>query len=137
VKLTIDRVRESWDTLLERLNQRRSAVGSFLASGRVLGLTDDSIEIGFPPSSRFQKTQLDEPERIRVVEEELRELFGVPLRLKTVVTQAAADSEADEEKPAGEKERVGRDELDRIGREPIVNLLKDVFMARLVHVERT
>ncbi len=138
--LTIGAVRDAWSDVLDRVKQESSAVGSFLASSTVIGLTDESITVGFPPRARFQKRQLDDPDRIRVVETVLFEAFGQSLRLDTAVTDAAAEA-AVEDAPAapeeGETRHVTGEELQRIGREPIVSAIKELFMARLVNIERT
>ncbi|MHC4860068.1 MAG: DNA polymerase III subunit gamma/tau [Planctomycetota bacterium] len=138
--LTIERVRELWPAVLERINEGSSAVGSYLVSGRVLGLTDDAVTVGFPPKSRFQKTQLDDPDHIRLVERAIVEVLGSGLRVETAVTEGAGEPEAPAEGEAETPEqpaRVSREEVERIGREPIVNALKELFQARLVNIERT
>ena len=136
----MDAVREAWSEVLDRVKQESSALGSFLASSTVVGLRDDSVKVGFATRARFQKGQLDDPDRIRVVERVLSEVFGRPLRLDTVVA-AALDEATAEEDPADPEEggsrHLSRDEMQRIGREPIVNAIKELFMARLVNIERT
>lgn len=140
VSLTMDVVNEAWSGIVDRVKEESSAVGSFLGSAAVVGLTDHSIKIGFAPRARFQKKQLDDPDRIRIVETVIRGVLGHELRLDSVITDAAAESD-DEEEPREQDEEsarhVSREEMKRIGREPIINTIKEVFMARLVNIERT
>jgi DNA polymerase III subunit gamma/tau len=137
----LDTVRASWSEVVDRVQRESSAVGSFLASSKVLGLTDNAVSVGFVPAARFQKAQLDDADRIRVVEEVLKEFFGRPLRLKTAVTEAAGEVDQKEDAPAPSEEegsrRVTREEMLKIEREPIINTIKELFMARLVNIERT
>jgi hypothetical protein len=98
------------------------------------------VQVGFAPRARFQKAQLDDPDRIRVVEAVLSEVFGRRLRLECAVTDAVAEADAGEESPepdADEARQVSREEMQRVGAEPIVNAIKELFMARLVNIERT
>jgi len=134
VGLTLGRVQEAWEEILARVTAESSAAGSFLSSGRVISLRDDSVVVGFPPAARFHRSQLDDPDRIRVIEREIGEVLGTPLRLDT-------ESVSAEETGGGEKENesraASREEYEMVGREPIANALKEVFGARLIHVERS
>jgi DNA polymerase-3 subunit gamma/tau len=143
--LTIERVRGLWPEVLAGVKRESSAVGSYLESGRVLGLTDDEVTVGFAPSVRWQQTQLDDPDHIRLVERAVAEALGARLRIRTVVTEQAEEPVAPDSAgeagsggpPAEGPKRVTREEIERIGREPIVSALKELFQARLVHIERT
>jgi hypothetical protein len=137
VGLTIDTVRRAWEEVLSRVRQRSSAAGSFLASGSVTGLTDEAVTLGFPPSARFQRSQLADPDHIRVIESEIEEVLGVTLRFRTEEAEASDESGAPEPEEEGPPRAATRSEVERIHKEPIVGLLKNLFMARLIHIERT
>ncbi len=138
--LTLDRVREVWEEVLERVKGESATTGSFLSSGTVLGLSDTTVTVGFPPSARFQVERLRDGERTRLVETALQEVLGRRFRLKTEITEALEESAAAEPDEAGLPENparaVTREEKERILGEPLVNALKEILGARLLHIER-
>jgi len=135
VGLSIDGVRDAWDDIVARVTAESSAAGSFLSSGMVVSLRDDAVVVGFPPAASFHRRQLEDPDRIRVIEREFGEVLGRPLRLKT--QDVAADEAGGGEEEDSESRAVSREEYEKVGREPISNALKEVLGARLIHVERS
>ena len=93
--------------------------------------------MGFPPSARFQKTQLEDPDHVRLIEAELREVLGADLRFAAIESEEADGEETGDSTEPGAAQPVTHSEIERIHKEPIVSLLKNLFMARLIHIERT
>jgi hypothetical protein len=137
VGLTLDGVRSSWEEVLSRVKQQSSAAGSFLESGAVSGLSDDTVTVSFPPSARFQRGQLDDPDHVRVIEAEISEVLGSRLAFRTEEVPEPEEEEAREAEAPDPHRPVSHVEIERIHKEPIVSLLKNLFMARLIHIERT
>ena len=138
--LTIEKVRAGFEAVLARVTERSSATASFLLSGRVLGLEGRAVVIAFPPAARFQKAQLDDLDRLRIVEQSMAEVFGTALKLKTTVSEASAEMVAPAGAPGAPAEAgavVGREEIEKIKRTPVIEMLTNLFGVRLVHVERT
>ncbi len=136
--LTLDRVKAVWPDFLSRVKERSAATGSFLSGATPLGLERDSLLLGFAPAAAFHKSALDDPERLRLCEDALAEATGARLRIRTAITEAAAEVREEAPPAAGDTPGpVGREELDRIHRTPIVETLKSFFAIRLAHVERT
>ena len=78
---------------------------------------------------------LEDADRLNLIEQVLTEVFGQPLRLEA--EDGEEIEEGDTDGPGRADAAIGRDEIEQVNREPIVNALKDVFSARLVHIERT
>jgi DNA polymerase-3 subunit gamma/tau len=137
--LMIEGVLAAWDGLLGKITESSAATASFLSAGRPVGLTGDAVVVGFPEAARFQKAQFEDPDRIRLAERVFSEAFGRTLRIRTSVTEAPPPAAAEESAPAekGPERAVGREEIERIHRTPIIEALKNLFMARLAFVERT
>jgi DNA polymerase-3 subunit gamma/tau len=134
VGLTLDGLRSVWDEIVSRITTESSAVGSFLSSGKVVSLRDDGVVVGFPPSARFHRRQLSDPDRIHLIEREIAEVAGVALRL---TTEDLPEEESDEEPTEEETRGASREDYEQVGRAPISGALKDVLGARLIHVERS
>jgi hypothetical protein len=138
VKLSLATAKESWEEIISKVTGVSSAAGSFLASGRVVGLRDDALVVGFPASAKFHQRQLDDPDRIHLIEREVAEVLGTPLRIETeTVTPDAAAGEDGAEPEDEEPRAISRVEYEQVGREPIANALKEILGARLINVERT
>ncbi|MCU0724555.1 MAG: DNA polymerase III subunit gamma/tau [Planctomycetes bacterium] len=136
--LTIDRVLAAWDGVLAKIAESSTATTSFLSAGRPVGLEGDALLVGFPETAGFQKAQFEDPDRIRLAERSLSEVLGRTLRIRTTVAEAAPTPVPEGAVPAPGAERaVGREEIERIHRTPIIEMLKSLFLARLAFVERT
>jgi hypothetical protein len=83
--LSLAQIAADWQMLLKRLRCHRRLLGTVLAAGYPIQLTDDTLVIGFPPRRRFHQELLDMPDYRSCVEEELARRFRVRLSVATGV----------------------------------------------------
>jgi DNA polymerase-3 subunit gamma/tau len=93
--------RRDWEGLLQFLQTKNGPMANILKGWRLLGLSDDVIEIS-RGASAFSSSYLDEPERLAKLAEYCQEFFGREIKIKIVAKSAAAEpegGEAEEPKP--------------------------------------
>jgi DNA polymerase-3 subunit gamma/tau len=79
--LTLEDVRARWQSVLDAVTAKSMPVGAFLREGSVTAAKDDTISLGFTARHSFHRESLSSPERLRLVEETLAEVYGRPVRL--------------------------------------------------------
>jgi hypothetical protein len=75
--------RQDWELLLQFLVTKNGPMANILKEWRLLGLTDDVLEISRGASS-FSSSYLDEPERLERLADYCREFFGREIKIKIV-----------------------------------------------------
>ncbi len=97
-------LRRSWTTLIDHLRAAGKAVlPSFLEIATVAGFDGETLELAFPPASKFGVAKVEErEEELRVA---LGELFGISPQLRCVVREpVAGPPELDEDEPPPSEE---------------------------------
>jgi DNA polymerase-3 subunit gamma/tau len=67
--LTLERIRELWDTLTHHISQRKMSVATYLQSANPVKFDGTKLVIGFPPKCAFHKESLETKENVRMVED--------------------------------------------------------------------
>ncbi len=91
---------QDWEELLQFLLTKNGPMANILKEWRLLGLTDDVLEIS-RGASAFSSSYLDEPERLERLAEYCREFFGREIKIRIV-----ANNVSDE--PGGRKPKESR-----------------------------
>ncbi|HHS13643.1 MAG TPA: DNA polymerase III subunit gamma/tau [bacterium] len=81
-KLSLDEVNENWDALIQQIKHRKITIGSFLQEGRLLGVEDNVIQIGFGLQNGFHMDAIKRSEAI--VLDVLRNQFGSAVRFQCI-----------------------------------------------------
>jgi len=81
-RVTMKEVQEKWEEIVQRIKHKKITVGSFLQEGVLLGVEENTVQIGFGPSNGFH---IDSIMRSKdLVLEVLREVFGTDVKFYCV-----------------------------------------------------
>jgi len=97
--LDLAAIEQSWGEVVDSLQKQALMAGNFLASGRPVGYRDGIIQIAFPRSNAYFKTQVESRHRA-AVEKALSEYFQASLRIGCTL---AAEPAPEEAKPGDRK----------------------------------
>jgi hypothetical protein len=107
-------VKEAWQrSILPAVEQRSIPAASVFKEARPSNLSDDVLELQFPPEADFHRKMAEEPKNATLLKEALYEVTGRQLAVAFAI---------------GEREEVEEDEP--TGEEDIVELVKQTFDAR-------
>ena len=86
--LSIAQVTATWDLVVKRLARRRRSLESLLSTARPLRIAGAMLVLGFPPQQRFQQELIASEEYRYLLEEELKNTYGVSLEVTTEIHPA-------------------------------------------------
>lgn len=92
VELDVSAVRKSWARVRERVREIKVPTHALLMEGKPFRLEGDELVISFPPDRAFHCGELGKENHRLVVERALREVLGVPLRMRAVLEGEGRDS---------------------------------------------
>ncbi len=81
-RVTMKEVQEKWEEIVQRVKHRKITVGSFLQEGVLLGVEENTVQIGFGPSNGFHIDSITRSKDL--VLEVLREVFGTDVKFYCV-----------------------------------------------------
>jgi len=90
-----------WQTLLQRVKERKITVHAWLVDGEPVGAVDDTVLVAF--KNAIHRDTTEKPANKELIEAVMSELFGRPMRLATMMLkdwQAAEESAAGSTAPA-------------------------------------
>jgi len=88
--LNLPRVQMSWKKFLESLKRRKQMLASLLSMGQVRAVEDNKISITFSANYATNKQVVEKPESKAVIEEILREFYGLTVRIDFELERAQA-----------------------------------------------
>jgi hypothetical protein len=80
---TIAQVTATWDRVVKRVARRRRILETILVAARPLRMAGPKLILGFPPQHRFQQELIESEEYRSLLEDELRNTFGMNLEVAT------------------------------------------------------
>ena len=84
----IDEILSSWTAVINYIMPKKISAASYLQEGYPVGLEGRVLTIGFPTELKFHKEALDSPESRRLIEEAVREVLKLDLRVVLTVAEA-------------------------------------------------
>jgi DNA polymerase III subunit gamma/tau len=115
----LDRVTQVWPAMLDQLGKTAPALVAVFEGARPVGLDGDTLKVGFPPSSRFNKRKAEAPDKRELMAAALEAVAGERLRPVYVVLD-------------GEDPPVAPVEDDQIDEQELLERLKSEFDAEEV-----
>jgi DNA polymerase III gamma/tau subunit len=113
--LELAQVKEAWQrSILPAVEQRSIPAASVFREARPAGLSEDVLQLEFPPEADFHRKMAEEPKNSTLLTEALYEVTGRKLAVAFAIGEPLEQDESDE--PPGE--------------EDIVELVKQTFDAR-------
>ncbi len=111
-------VLKRWPQLLDAVKKDKIAAHAFLVMAEPVGLAGDVVTVAFKPAHKFHQEKTEQPEIRTIIERNLQEVFGQPLKLRCVQQGAA------------EPARAGKPEEN-----PLVKQAKELFGDDVVEVK--
>jgi hypothetical protein len=84
--LSLPQIAAQWHDITRRVGRRRRILETILSTARPVQLEGHTLLLGFPPQSRFQQELMATPEYRSLLEEELAQLYGVPVEVSTTLS---------------------------------------------------
>jgi DNA polymerase-3 subunit gamma/tau len=86
---TVDEVIGSWSSISNYIKSKKMSVALYLQNGYPVSLGSGTLTIGFPRSENFHKEALETPEHKQLIENAIREVSGLDIKVKFVVAEGA------------------------------------------------
>ncbi len=91
-----------WGDLIREIKSQRPLINAWVQAGRLLGIKDDQLHVGFPPDQKMFVESLGKPNNRKLLETILAKLAGRPLGLKLELLDPVGD---DGDKPEEDGQR--------------------------------
>jgi len=133
-ELTFGHVEQYWDNLCARVKKRSMSIAALLKEAKPLTLEESTVVVGFDLSSIFHKERIEEPARRRILDEEVRKIFGegVKTRIASINEGEAPDELAHpESRKAPESESKVREQ---VLEEPMVQKILQSFDGQIINI---
>ena len=83
-----------WGELIREIKSQRPLINAWVQAGRLLGIENDQLRVGFPTDQKMFVESLGKPNNRKLLEAILGKLAGRPLGLKLELLDADADEPA-------------------------------------------
>lgn len=108
-------VRKNWPEILQRIKKVRMSARAFLMEARLVKVNSGNLVLSFPAEYSFHKEKVEQPENKNAIEQVVREVTGLELKLK-----CKFEHELSDEKPKNEnKDQLVEEAIRLFGREVI------------------
>lgn len=121
---------KAWPEFLDVLLRDSPNLGSFLSSANVVSTTEQTVELRFPPSFKFQFTSVTSKEHRALITRKLHEFAGREVELHITLEQKNKESEG--RTPQTNPDTVSRVIDDDIRQEPIIAGVLEEFDGEVV-----
>jgi len=105
-----------WEKLLTAVKKRRIITYAFLREGSLVEINQDRMVIGYLPQNSFHKGKMEEKENREILEECIREVYGISLQPVLVKLEGEAikpQKDQKEELKAGNKAQKAENRVDK------------------------
>jgi len=86
--IDIEVVKDKWTTVLERVKKKKVSLEAMLREARIVGIDEEGrLVLGLPKTLSFLKERLEERPNRSVVEEKIREVYGVQIPVKFITME--------------------------------------------------
>ena len=123
VSLSIMRIQERWNDVLDQVKKRKKSTQAFLMEGKPVQLEGSTLTILFREGCSFHKDKVSQIENRQTIEDVLKQLFGIPLILQNFMENEFQTKETPESQDLQTQEQA------------FINKAKDMFGADLVVVK--
>lgn len=83
----IDDLLSSWSSVINHIKPKKISIASYLQEGYPMNLEGRTLSIGFPKEFQFHKEVLESPENKRVVEEAIKAVFKIDMKIAFIVVE--------------------------------------------------
>ncbi|MDD5432511.1 MAG: DNA polymerase III subunit gamma/tau [Candidatus Omnitrophica bacterium] len=97
--ITIDNVKDAWNSLIDSLGKIKISVASYLNEGQPFKLNGNILVVSFPKNFSLHKEALERKDNRALVEKSLFDIFSVNLRTDFILSEEQKHKENDENHP--------------------------------------
>jgi len=87
ISLPFSQVQTKWDKVLEKIKKKKTSLWSCLVEGKLSCLEEDLVILEFHNGRKFHKQQVEKKENSKLIEEAMKEILEVPLRIKSIIDE--------------------------------------------------
>lgn len=100
---SFDDVESRWTDVLNAVKKIKMSTGIFLADAEPIELVQNTVTVGLPSEFNFHKETLESQDNLTLIEDVIKNVIGVPLKVNFVITERdGIDDEVIEEEPTDE-----------------------------------
>ena len=135
--LLLQKIKTSWQKIINLIKQIKMSVATFLFDGELLGVRDNVLVVGFSKNNLLHKEALEDSASKKIVEEAIRNVIEEKVYLKVEVLERQAQGETGGAGAAGEgvfEEEAPEERSARI--EPIVESAIDIFGGTITDIRK-
>jgi DNA polymerase III subunit gamma/tau len=112
-QLDLEKLKETWPTILDQLAKTAPALAAFFEEARPVGFDagEKVVEISFPAAATFNKRKAEVPEQRERVAEALLAVTGQSLKPTYVLLDGESEAPVDAPAPAAKDEGLSEEEL--------------------------
>lgn len=100
--VTLAEIEGRWPEVLEQVRQQKKSTHAFLLEGRPGSIEGEVLTLVFREGFSFHRDKVNQPENRQTIEKVLLDLFGVPLKLQSVLESELARAEKNPQESAEE-----------------------------------
>lgn len=131
--LSLEKVKEDWPQVLERVKEKKISAEAFLKEGEPVKVSQKIVTVSFPPEFNFHKESVEKNEIRQVIEGALKEVFLHHLMLQPILSGPRRKKPRISEPESTNKED---EPATRLKEEPIIKEALDTFGGRIVEVKK-
>ncbi len=130
-RLTLDKLVDSWQEVLESVKQTSVRVHGFLVEGKPAAVDNDEIKISF--SAKFHMESCAKSGNCALIEDALEKIFSRRFKTSFIMGNAGEEESAPKDKrPAGKKES---DIKKKVLKDPVIKEVSEIFRVGVLDVK--
>ena len=91
VEISLEKLKEKWENILNRINKTNMGVGTFLQHGEPVNFENNTLEISFPEENIFHKKTV--AKKSNVVESAIKKYFTRDIKIKYTLHKTFTEAE--------------------------------------------
>lgn len=130
--LLFQKIKESWQGILNFIRSKKISVATYLSEGELLKVKDNVLAVGFNKDNSLHKEELEKDTNKKFIEEAIRSVLGEDVFL----TVETAETEEPSERAEPQKSEAEGSTPARKGLEPIVESALDKFGGKIINITK-
>jgi DNA polymerase-3 subunit gamma/tau len=127
--LELEEMSGYWAKVVSYIKPKKMSIASYLEEGSPVAIGPGSLTVGFPKECQFHKDALDSPENKRLIEEAVREVTGLELKVTLTVTGPAVARRGGETAGTRQEPEAGSSGADET--DPVIRAALDIFGGKI------
>jgi len=134
--LLLQKIKTSWSKILNFIKTKKMSIGTFLAEGELLKVSDNVLNVGFYKNNSLNKETLEENTNKKFVENAIKNILGENISLNFKSLEGESEKEpgsfGETERKIDQALKASMNKMD-----PIVESALDIFDGKIVDVRNS